>query len=150
MSGSAFCKTITMDVDIVFTWPCSSPYRIPTLRPTATWHQCSRHPQHVQAARENGVGRFIHTSTSQVYGTASMSPSMKSIRCIRSRLCRVQNRCRCHGHELLSFLRFSGHHSKAFQHLWSRNPPGILSPRSSRRSWPGTRSLRSGPHPTVT
>ena len=70
-----FCKTITMDVDIVFhlamliaiPYSYIAPDSYVGTNVLGTLNMC-------QAARENGVGRFIHTSTSQVYGTAQYVP----------------------------------------------------------------------------
>jgi NAD dependent epimerase/dehydratase len=70
-----FCKSITMDLDIVFHLASLIAIPYSYIAPDSyvgtnilgTLNMC-------QAARENGVGRFIHTSTSQVYGTARYVP----------------------------------------------------------------------------
>ncbi len=70
-----FCKTLTLEIDIVFHLAAliAIPYSYVALDSyvdtniIGTLNMC-------QASRENGVGRFIHTSTSEVYGTAQYVP----------------------------------------------------------------------------
>jgi NAD dependent epimerase/dehydratase len=70
-----FCKSITKDVDVVFhlaaliAIPFSyvAPDSYVSTNVTGTLNIC-------QAALENGVKRVIHTSTSEVYGTAQYVP----------------------------------------------------------------------------
>ena len=70
-----FCKNLTLDTDIVFhlagliaiPYSYIAPDSYVGTNILGTLNMC-------QAARENGVGRFIHTSTSQVYGTAQYVP----------------------------------------------------------------------------
>jgi NAD dependent epimerase/dehydratase len=70
-----FCKSLTLDVDIVFhlagliaiPYSYIAPDSYVDTNVNGTLNMC-------QAALENGVGRFIHTSTSQVYGTALYVP----------------------------------------------------------------------------
>jgi NAD dependent epimerase/dehydratase len=70
-----FCKSFTLDVDIVFhlagliaiPYSYIAPDSYVSTNVNGTLNLC-------QASLENGVGRFIHTSTSQVYGTARYVP----------------------------------------------------------------------------
>jgi len=70
-----FCKVITKDIDIIFHLAALIAIPYSYIAPDSyvdtnikgTLNMC-------QAARENGVGRFIHTSTSEVYGTAQYVP----------------------------------------------------------------------------
>ncbi len=70
-----FCKTLTMDTDIIFhlagliaiPYSYIAPDSYVGTNVLGTLNMC-------QAARDNGVGRFIHISTSQVYGTAQYVP----------------------------------------------------------------------------
>jgi NAD dependent epimerase/dehydratase len=70
-----YCKQITKDVDIVFHLAALIAIPYSYVAPTSyvdtnvngTLNIC-------QAALENGVGRVIHTSTSEVYGTARYVP----------------------------------------------------------------------------
>jgi NAD dependent epimerase/dehydratase len=70
-----FCKTLTQDIDIVFHLAALIAIPFSYIAPDSyvdtnvkgTLNMC-------QAARENGVSRFIHTSTSEVYGTAKYVP----------------------------------------------------------------------------
>jgi NAD dependent epimerase/dehydratase len=70
-----FCKSITIEIDIVFHLAALNAIPYSYIAPDSymdtnikgTLNMC-------QAARENGVGRFIHTSTSEVYGTAQYVP----------------------------------------------------------------------------
>ena len=72
---SNFCDELTRDIDIVFHLAALIPipysYRAPDsyvdTNVKGTLHLC-------QAARRNGVKRFIQTSTSEVYGTAQYVP----------------------------------------------------------------------------
>lgn len=69
------CNTITRDIDTVFhlaaliaiPYSYISPDSYVDTNVSGTLNMC-------QAARENGVRRFIHTSTSEVYGTAQYVP----------------------------------------------------------------------------
>jgi NAD dependent epimerase/dehydratase len=70
-----FCKTLTIDIDIVFHLAALIAIPFSYIAPdsyvdtnvTGTLNMC-------QAARENGASRFLHTSTSEVYGTAQYVP----------------------------------------------------------------------------
>jgi len=70
-----FCKSLTVDIDIVFhlagliaiPYSYIAPDSYVSTNINGTLNLC-------QAALENGVGRFIQTSTSQVYGTAQYVP----------------------------------------------------------------------------
>lgn len=70
-----FCKMITRDQDIVFhlaaliaiPYSYVAPDSYVDVNVRGTLNIC-------QAARENGVGRVLHTSTSEVYGTARYVP----------------------------------------------------------------------------
>jgi len=70
-----FCKSITQEIDVVFNLAALIAIPYSYIAPDSyvdtnvkgTLNMC-------QAARENGVGRFIHTSTSEVYGTAQYVP----------------------------------------------------------------------------
>jgi NAD dependent epimerase/dehydratase len=70
-----FCKRITLDVDVIFhmaaliaiPYSYIAPASYVSTNILGTLNMC-------QAALENGVGRFIHTSTSEVYGTAQYVP----------------------------------------------------------------------------
>lgn len=70
-----FCRTITKDIDIVFhlaaliaiPYSYHAPDTYIQTNVVGTSHMCL-------AALENGVKRFIHTSTSEVYGTAQYVP----------------------------------------------------------------------------
>jgi NAD dependent epimerase/dehydratase len=70
-----FCRSLTQEIDIVFHLAGLIAIPFSYIAPDSyvgtnilgTLNMC-------QAARENGVGRFIHTSTSQVYGTALYVP----------------------------------------------------------------------------
>jgi len=72
---SNFCDELTRDIDIVFHLAALIPipysYRAPDsyvdTNIKGTLHLC-------QAARRNGIKRFIQTSTSEVYGTAQYVP----------------------------------------------------------------------------
>lgn len=72
---SSYCKEITKDVDIVFhlaaliaiPFSYSAPESYVDTNIKGTLNIC-------QAAKENGVDRVIHTSTSEVYGTAQYVP----------------------------------------------------------------------------
>jgi NAD dependent epimerase/dehydratase len=70
-----FCKTLTIETDIVFhlaaliaiPYSYIAPDSYVDANIVGTLNMC-------QASLENGVGRFIHTSTSEVYGTAQYVP----------------------------------------------------------------------------
>jgi NAD dependent epimerase/dehydratase len=72
---SHFCRELTKNIDIIFHLAALIPipysYRAPEsyidTNVKGTLHLC-------QAALANGVGKFIHTSTSEVYGTARYVP----------------------------------------------------------------------------
>lgn len=70
-----FCQKITQDIDVVFhlaaliaiPYSYSAPQSYVETNVTGTLNLC-------QAALDNQVSRFIHTSTSEVYGTAQYVP----------------------------------------------------------------------------
>ena len=70
-----FCKIITQEIDIVFHLAALIAIPYSYIAPDSyvgtnilgTLNMC-------QASRENGVARFLHVSTSQVYGTAQFVP----------------------------------------------------------------------------
>jgi NAD dependent epimerase/dehydratase len=70
-----FCKSFTQEIDIVFhlagliaiPYSYIAPDSYVGTNVLGTLNLC-------QAARDNGVGRFVHVSTSQVYGTAQYVP----------------------------------------------------------------------------
>ena len=70
-----FCHHITKDIDVVFhlaaliaiPYSYVAPQSYVETNVTGTLNMC-------QAALDNGVARFIHTSTSEVYGTAQYVP----------------------------------------------------------------------------
>ena len=70
-----FCKEITKDVDIIYhlaaliaiTYSYLAPDSYVDTNIKGTLNIC-------QAARENNVNRVVHTSTSEVYGTAQYVP----------------------------------------------------------------------------
>ena len=70
-----FCKSITLEIDVVFHLAALIAIPYSYIAPDSyvdtnikgTLNMC-------QAAREKGVERFIHTSTSEVYGTAQYVP----------------------------------------------------------------------------
>jgi nucleoside-diphosphate-sugar epimerase len=70
-----YCKTITQGVDVVFhlaaliaiPYSYVAPDSYIDTNVKGTLNMC-------QAARDGGVSRFIHTSTSEVYGTAQYVP----------------------------------------------------------------------------
>jgi NAD dependent epimerase/dehydratase len=70
-----FCKSFTQEIDIVFhlagliaiPYSYIAPDSYVGTNVLGTLNMC-------QASRDNGVGRFIHVSTSQVYGTAQYVP----------------------------------------------------------------------------
>lgn len=70
-----FCKEITKDIDVIFhlaaliaiPYSYIAPESYVDTNVKGTLNIC-------QAARENGVSRIIHTSTSEVYGTAQYVP----------------------------------------------------------------------------
>ncbi|NKB63162.1 MAG: SDR family NAD(P)-dependent oxidoreductase [Gammaproteobacteria bacterium] len=71
----AFCQMITKDIDVVYhlasliaiPYSYHAPNSYVETNINGTLNMC-------QAARENNVERFIHTSTSEVYGTAQYVP----------------------------------------------------------------------------
>jgi NAD dependent epimerase/dehydratase len=75
ISDPHLCKSITLEVDIVFhlaaliaiPYSYIAPDSYIATNVLGTLNMC-------QAARDNGVGRFMHTSTSEVYGTAQYVP----------------------------------------------------------------------------
>ena len=70
-----YCKVITKDIDIIFhlaaliaiPFSYSAPDSYLETNIRGTLNIC-------QAAKENGISRLIHTSTSEVYGTAKYIP----------------------------------------------------------------------------
>jgi NAD dependent epimerase/dehydratase len=70
-----FCYSITQDIEVIFHLAALIPIPYSYIAPdsyvdtnvTGTLNLC-------QAARTNGVAKFIHTSTSEVYGTAQYVP----------------------------------------------------------------------------
>jgi len=70
-----FCKRITRDVDIVFHLAALIAIPYSYIAPDSYVDTNINGALNVcQAARENGVKRIIHTSTSEVYGTAQYVP----------------------------------------------------------------------------
>jgi len=72
---SHFCKHITKNVDIIFHLAALIAIPYSYLAPESYVDTNIRGTLNIcQAALENGVGRVIHTSTSEVYGTAQYVP----------------------------------------------------------------------------
>lgn len=70
-----FCKQITRDVDIVFHLAALIAIPYSYVAPDSYVDVNVKGTLNiVQAAKENGVGKVIHTSTSEVYGTARYVP----------------------------------------------------------------------------
>jgi NAD dependent epimerase/dehydratase len=70
-----FCQEITKDVDVVFHLAALIPIPYSYKAPDAYVDTNVKGTLHIcQAARTNGVQKVIHTSTSEVYGTAEYVP----------------------------------------------------------------------------
>lgn len=70
-----YCKTITKDVDVVFHLAALIAIPYSYVAPDSYVDTNVRGTLNIcQAALENGVGRVLHTSTSEVYGTARYVP----------------------------------------------------------------------------
>lgn len=70
-----YCKYITKDVDIVFHLAALIAIPYSYIAPDSYVDTNIKGTLNIcQAAKENGVGRIIHTSTSEVYGTAQYVP----------------------------------------------------------------------------
>ena len=72
---SNYCKTITKDVEIIFHLAALIAIPFSYVAPDSYIETNIRGTLNIcQAAKENGVSRLIHTSTSEVYGTAQYVP----------------------------------------------------------------------------
>lgn len=70
-----FCKQITRDQDVIFHLAALIAIPYSYVAPDSYVDVNIRGTLNIcQAARENGVGRILHTSTSEVYGTAQYVP----------------------------------------------------------------------------
>jgi len=70
-----YCKTITKDVEIIFHLAALIAIPFSYVAPDSYIETNIRGTLNIcQAAKENGVSRLIHTSTSEVYGTAQYVP----------------------------------------------------------------------------
>ena len=70
-----FCKTISKDVDIIFHLAALIAIPFSYIAPDSYVETNIKGTLNIcQAAKENGVSRLIHTSTSEVYGTAQYVP----------------------------------------------------------------------------
>lgn len=70
-----FCKHVTKNMDIVFNLAALIAIPYSYVAPDSYVDTNIKGTLNIcQAARENGVGRVIHTSTSEVYGTAQFVP----------------------------------------------------------------------------
>ena len=70
-----FCKIISKDVDIIFHLAALIAIPYSYISPDSYLETNVRGTLNIcQAAKENGVSRLIHTSTSEVYGTAKYVP----------------------------------------------------------------------------
>ena len=70
-----YCKTITKDVEIIFHLAALIAIPFSYMAPDSYIETNIKGTLNIcQAARENGVSRLIHTSTSEVYGTAQYVP----------------------------------------------------------------------------
>jgi len=70
-----FCKTISMDVEIIFHLAALIAIPFSYLAPDSYVETNIKGTLNIcQAAKENGISRLIHTSTSEVYGTAQYVP----------------------------------------------------------------------------
>ena len=100
----------------------------------------------LEAARRHGTRRVIHTSTSEVYGTAINVPDLRGSPAAGAiPVLGVEDRCRQARRELPPELRPAGHDHPARSTPTdrdSRREPS--SPRRSARSPPGKREIRLG------
>jgi len=102
-------------------FPSCSPY-CHTLFLHSTRQLC-RHKYHRDAKYVPGISwkwgeRFLHTSTSEVYGTAPIcTDRWKTSKTTAIALFGLQNWRRCHGVELLPCVWFPGYYCKAFQYI---------------------------------
>jgi len=70
-----YCKTITRDVEIIFHLAALIAIPYSYLAPDSYVETNIKGTLNIcQAAKENGISRLIHTSTSEVYGTAQYVP----------------------------------------------------------------------------
>jgi len=70
-----YCKTITRDVEIIFHLAALIAIPYSYLAPDSYIETNIKGTLNIcQAAKENGISRLIHTSTSEVYGTAQYVP----------------------------------------------------------------------------
>ena len=70
-----YCKTITKDVEIIFHLAALIAIPYSYLAPDSYIETNIKGTLNIcQAAKENGISRLIHTSTSEVYGTAQYVP----------------------------------------------------------------------------
>ena len=72
---SNYCKTITKDVEIIFHLAALIAIPFSYVSPDSYIETNIKGTLNIcQAAKENGISRLIHTSTSEVYGTAQYVP----------------------------------------------------------------------------
>ena len=72
---SNYCKTITKDVEIIFHLAALIAIPFSYVAPDSYIETNVKGTLNIcQAAKENGISRLIHTSTSEVYGTAQYVP----------------------------------------------------------------------------
>ena len=72
---SNFCKTISKDVDVIFHLAALIAIPFSYLAPDSYLETNIKGTLNIcQAAKENGISKLIHTSTSEVYGTAQYIP----------------------------------------------------------------------------
>ena len=72
---SNYCKTITKDVDIIFHLAALIAIPFSYVAPDSYIETNIKGTLNIcQAAKDNGISRLIHTSTSEVYGTAQYVP----------------------------------------------------------------------------
>ena len=72
---SNFCKTITKDVEIIFHLAALIGIPFSYVAPDSYIETNIKGTLNIcQAAKENGISKLIHTSTSEVYGTAQYVP----------------------------------------------------------------------------
>ena len=70
-----FCKSITRDVDMIFHLAALIAIPFSYIAPDSYVETNIKGTLNIcQAAKENGISRLIHTSTSEVYGTAQYVP----------------------------------------------------------------------------
>ena len=107
-----FCKEVTKGVDIIFhlaaliaiPYSYVAPDSYVDTNINGTLNIC-------QAAKENGNIRVIHTSTSEVYGTAQYVPiDEKHPETTPVALFCFKNRSGCHGNEFLFVIRPARYH----------------------------------------